>query len=675
MKHLREIFKFWQDSRWPETNFSLRNHTCFSDWKKSVKELYRWAVANIVTHLSITDKSSIEAYSKGNAMNIWKWFWLKIIPWVESLVKINHKTISEVNMLLYFPEKLLKDPNFIKNIRDAIEIWGENWWTDLSDILYLKNRYDLANVIANPFDQKKLNKQEMDAFLKTLVNKWEIDWFLSDQNANSILPNWYEVPLFIWNNKKEEENPFWVTSSIENRDFEILSRKWNLWIYIWRLNPPHIWHIRIIKKALRENWKLMIFLWSANKVCEKNPFSASERLFFLNFYFKQEIANWTLIISTLDDVWDFEKWTSNLWIKIWKEYPDFKWKVNIYWGNLEEDKAIAAINEFEEKLELENVEYREIEREDFFLTHNWKKVEISGTSVRKSLEDWNFELAKKLMSQEIWDLVIHKRKEKNKLLESEKLFFVYPPKLDKKWKLHRNYKKGMVIKKQVESDFDKKNIASDISDATKIVVVWWDWSILRAIKKYGHLWIPFYPIAAWSANFIPSNFTHPYQILTEENETIEFPLLDVKYYDDKWNIVADELAVNDTYLNADRWSMWILTVEWSIDYPNRVVKGDWLILSTPIWSTAYTKNAGWSALPLNENDFAITDIVSSRWISHTVDANQEFTIEVIRWNFVAHADGTKVENFSTIKVSKSKKTIKIILPLDKDFRRNRYKED
>jgi hypothetical protein len=29
----------------------------------------------------------------------------------------------------------------------------------------------------------------------------------------------------------------------------------------------------------------------------------------------------------------------------------------------------------------------------------------------------------------------------------------------------------MVIKKQVESDFDKKNIASDISDATKIVVV------------------------------------------------------------------------------------------------------------------------------------------------------------------------------------------------------------
>lgn len=670
MEHLREIFKIREINSNQETNFSLRNYSDFSLWTQAVRQIYKKAVINAITHLSITDIATIWAYKTGRAMNIWKWFWLQIIPWLESAVKITEKTNQSVDMLLYFSEKLLKDNQFIKDVRDAIEMWKYNWWTDLSDILYLRNRYDIASIIANPFDDN-LSEIEMKAFIDSMVNKWEIDWFYSDLKANNDIPNWYEVPIFIWND--ETKNKFWTTSSIENRDFEILSRKGDLWIMIWRFWPPHIGHIRVIKKALRENWKLFLFLWSANVVNERNPFTAEERLFFFNFYFKQEIESGILNIWTLDDVGNYEKWVWILWKEIWKIFPDFKWKVNFYWWDMKEDMAINAINQYENLLWLEKIAYREIEREDFIVNHDWAKIPVSATAVRNALSSWDYCLANKLMNSEIAELVIHKWKEKNELLEENKLFFVYTPEFDKDWNIHRNYIKSEKIRKQVDSDFNQKNIVSDINNADTIVVIWWDWSLLWAIKEYWGLRKPFYPIAAWTKNFIPSNFTHPYQILTEENEVLEFPLLDVKFYDDKWKNVANEVALNDVYLNVESWTMWTLMVEWS-DYPSRVVEGDWLIVSTPIWSTAYTKKAGWNVLPLNNKVLSITDIASVWNISHTVDSNQTITIDVIRWKFTAHADSFKINNISKIKVLKSPKKVKIILPVDWDFRRNRYVE-
>lgn len=671
MEHLREIFKTRKINNSWETNFSLRNYSDFSVWTQSIRQLCQWAVSNIITHLSITDKANISAYTEWRAMNIWKWFWLNMIPWLESTVRVIDDTNISIDMLLYFSDKLLKDTKFIRDIRDAIEMWKENWWTDLSDILYLRNRYDIASIISNPFGEK-MSHVEIKAFIETMVNKWEVDWFYSNQKANNLLPNWYEVPIFIWNEEKSED--FSITSSVENRDFEVLSRKWDLWVMIWRFNPPQIGHIRVIKKALRENWKLFLFLWSANVVNDENPFSVSERLFFLNFYFKDEIKSWKLIIWTLNDVWDFEKWVWILWEKIWEKFPEFKWKVNIYGWDMKKDRAINAINQYQDSLWLKNVAYREIEREDFFINNNWKKIQISATAVRDALSQWDYELAKKLMVNEIWDLVIHKRKEKKELLKEQKLFFIYTPELDKKWNPHRNFKKSEKIRKQVDADFNQNNIVSDVNDSDMIVVVWWDWSLLWAIKEYSYLWKPFYPVAAWTKNFIPSDFVHPYQILTEENEVLEFPLLDVKFYDDKWKVVAQEVALNDVYLNVESGTEWTLIIEWN-DYPSRVVQWDWLIVSTPIWSTAYTRNAWWNVLPLNNDVLSITDIASSKNISHTVDSNQTIIIDVIKWNFTVHADSFETSNVSKIEIKKSDEIVKIILPLSDDFRRNRYKED
>ena len=176
MEHLREIFKTRESSSNGETNFSLKNYSHCSVWTKSIRELYKWAVSNLITHFSITDKATISAFTKCRAMNIWKWFGLNIIPWVESSINISEITNTKVDMLLYFSEKLLKDNQFKNDIKDAIEMWEYNWWTNLSDVLYLRNRYDIVSIISNPFSEK-LYEEEIKAFLTTMVNKWEIDWF------------------------------------------------------------------------------------------------------------------------------------------------------------------------------------------------------------------------------------------------------------------------------------------------------------------------------------------------------------------------------------------------------------------------------------------------------------------------------------------------------------------
>ncbi len=70
------------------------------------------------------------------------------------------------------------------------------------------------------------------------------------------------------------------------------------------MNPPHIGHIRLIKNALKENSKVILFLGSANVVDEKNPLSFEERKYILETYFKEEIKSGRLVISYVDDVND-----------------------------------------------------------------------------------------------------------------------------------------------------------------------------------------------------------------------------------------------------------------------------------------------------------------------------------------------------------------------------------
>ena len=196
--------------------------------------------------------------------------------------------------------------------------------------------------------------------------------------------------------------------------------------------------------------------------------------------------------------------------------------------------------------------------------------------------------------------------------------------------------------------------------------------MLRAIKTYWHLWKPFFPIASGTKNFIPAKFNNPYDLLTEEIEELNFELLNVDMYWENWENLWEMLAMNDIFLEVKRWTMGMLVIEWD-DYPIRKITWNWVIVSTTVWSTAYNKNANWIRLPLNNDILAITDIASDAWISDWIDANQSIEIDVIRWEFNAYVDWVEVKNVFKVWIKKSGRKVKIILPKNNEFRKNRYK--
>ena len=66
-----------------------------------------------------------------------------------------------------------------------------------------------------------------------------------------------------------------------------------LGLFIGRMNPPHNWHINTIEKAILENEKVLILLWSPIiEDKDNNPFTFLERKNLLKKWWKSE-NTWT----------------------------------------------------------------------------------------------------------------------------------------------------------------------------------------------------------------------------------------------------------------------------------------------------------------------------------------------------------------------------------------------
>ncbi len=173
-----------------------------------------------------------------------------------------------------------------------------------------------------------------------------------------------------------------------------------LWIFIWRLNPPHIWHINIINKSLKENDISLVFFGSANIIDDKNPFTFEERKSFLETIF---IGNKSLKIDFLDDVPDDEIWVEKLAEKIKKYTENEDIQITFYCWDLENDYAILVIKKYLEKLQLKNISFTEVSRKEF-LNKNYE--EVSSTKVRELLKNWDFESVKDFIPSEIYEKIV-----------------------------------------------------------------------------------------------------------------------------------------------------------------------------------------------------------------------------------------------------------------------------
>lgn len=170
-----------------------------------------------------------------------------------------------------------------------------------------------------------------------------------------------------------------------------------IWILIWRLNPPHIWHMRILDESIKENNKTILFLWSSNVIDNKNPYSYNERKKFI----KSMYDNQNLIINALEDLPDDLDWIKLINKKLfWFWYNNSNW-ITFYGWDLENDYAIIVLKKYIEALEFNKIDFVEITRKNYFIDHRNRKIEISSTLVREAIKNNDKELLKKLLNSKL----------------------------------------------------------------------------------------------------------------------------------------------------------------------------------------------------------------------------------------------------------------------------------
>ena len=181
----------------------------------------------------------------------------------------------------------------------------------------------------------------------------------------------------------------------------------NLGLFIGRLNPPHIGHISIINKALKENDEVLILLWTPLEKNKKDPLDFNIRKKLLEIIFVKDDN--LKIIELLDNKSDL------IWIKNISKIIDENYKIkesiksqnniNFYWGDFKNDSAYIAFEEYNNELTKYNINYIESSRNNSFIEYEWKKYNISATNLREALKNKDYKLAKTFCDIKIFDLI------------------------------------------------------------------------------------------------------------------------------------------------------------------------------------------------------------------------------------------------------------------------------
>ena len=172
-----------------------------------------------------------------------------------------------------------------------------------------------------------------------------------------------------------------------------------LGIFIWRLDPPHIWHTQIIKRTLKENNKVLLLLWVNEKNNNKNLFEFNIRRKLLNCIF---INKTKLNILKIKDNKDDLVWIQNIIKIINNNYKKIK-KINFYGWDFENDSAFISFKEYEKQFKNFKINYILNSRKKSKIEFKWKKYKISSTNLRQAIIEKNYKLIEKFCDKTIFD--------------------------------------------------------------------------------------------------------------------------------------------------------------------------------------------------------------------------------------------------------------------------------
>jgi len=168
-----------------------------------------------------------------------------------------------------------------------------------------------------------------------------------------------------------------------------------LWLFIGRLNPPHIWHISIIDKALLENEKVIILIGTKKDRDQNNPLSFLDikEILLLKYNNNPKLQ----ILELLDDRSDLI-WIYNIYKILFEKWWGIN-DINFYAWDFKNDSAYNIIKKYENHFNNFSFNYIERSRESSFVNHNWQKISISATNLRQALKDKDYSLVEKLCNE------------------------------------------------------------------------------------------------------------------------------------------------------------------------------------------------------------------------------------------------------------------------------------
>lgn len=172
-----------------------------------------------------------------------------------------------------------------------------------------------------------------------------------------------------------------------------------LWLFIGRLNPPHIWHISTIDKMINENDFVLILIWTQKNRDENNPLDFFQ---IKNILSKKYLFNNKLKIVELKDDSSDLVWLFSIYKILFENFPWLN-DINFYWWDFKNDSAYNVINNNKNHLPNYNINFVENSRSNSFIEYDWKKYDISATNLRKAFNDWNIELASKFCDKELFE--------------------------------------------------------------------------------------------------------------------------------------------------------------------------------------------------------------------------------------------------------------------------------
>lgn len=144
------------------------------------------------------------------------------------------------------------------------------------------------------------------------------------------------------------------------------------------------------------------------------------------------------------------------------------------------------------------------------------------------------------------------------------------------------------------------------TDSWNIIVLWWDGTLLKAIKdSYWQnkpiLWVNF-----WTKGFLLNNLKNIDSNF--EFEKIEYPLLECEVQ--VWEKTLHQIAFNEIDFRANTGKIIDLDIELvgvaDLQPLHTNLKWDGFVFSTPAWSTGYNFSLGWPILPHSAKSFVLT---------------------------------------------------------------------